>query len=71
MTCDLRDAHLSDDLREHGRAGAAHPPGVAVHHREVGADYFLIRFRHPGGPAHPQVLEALELFGREVIPRFR
>jgi probable F420-dependent oxidoreductase len=44
---------------------------IQTWHREVGADYFLIRFRHPGGPAHPQVLEALELFGREVIPRFR
>jgi hypothetical protein len=37
----------------------------------VGADYFLIRFRHPGGPPHERVLEALELFGRDVIPRFR
>ena len=44
---------------------------IRTWHREVGADYFLIRFRHPGGPAHPQVLEALDLFGREVIPRFR
>jgi len=44
---------------------------IQAWHREVGADYFLIRFRHPGGPAHPEVLEALELFGREVIPRFR
>ncbi len=44
---------------------------IQTWHREVGADYFLIRFRHPGGPSHPQVLEALELFGREVIPRFR
>ncbi|HYR70579.1 MAG TPA: LLM class flavin-dependent oxidoreductase [Candidatus Acidoferrum sp.] len=44
---------------------------IQTWHREVGADYFLIRFRHPGGPAHPKVLEALELFGREVIPRFR
>ena len=44
---------------------------IQTWHREVGADYFLIRFRHPGGPAHTQVLEALELFGREVIPRFR
>jgi alkanesulfonate monooxygenase SsuD/methylene tetrahydromethanopterin reductase-like flavin-dependent oxidoreductase (luciferase family) len=44
---------------------------IETWHRDVGADYFLIRFRHPGGPAHSQVLEALELFGREVIPRFR
>jgi probable F420-dependent oxidoreductase len=39
--------------------------------REVGADYFLIRFRHPAGPAHERVLKALDLFGAEVIPRFR
>lgn len=44
---------------------------VETWHREVGADYFLIRFRHPGGPPHERVLEALELFGRDVIPRFR
>jgi hypothetical protein len=37
----------------------------------VGADYFLIRFRHPGGPAHDRVLRALELFGDTVIRRFR
>jgi probable F420-dependent oxidoreductase len=43
---------------------------VQIWHREVGADYFLIRFRHPGGPPHERVLEALEMFGSEVIPRF-
>jgi probable F420-dependent oxidoreductase len=40
-------------------------------HRRVGADHFLIRFRHPGGPAHERVLAALDLFGRTVIPHFR
>jgi probable F420-dependent oxidoreductase len=44
---------------------------VMLWNREVGADYFLIRFRHPGGPAHDRVLRALELFGAAVIPRFR
>ena len=44
---------------------------VEAWHREVGADYFLIRFRHPAGPAHARVLEALKLFGEEVIPRFK
>ena len=38
--------------------------------REVGADYFLIRFRHPGGPSHERVLRALQYFGETVIPRF-
>jgi hypothetical protein len=37
----------------------------------VGADYFLIRFRHPGGPAHEKVVKALKLFGEHVIPKFR
>jgi probable F420-dependent oxidoreductase len=37
----------------------------------VGADYFLIRFRHSGGPALDKVLASLKLFGSEVIPRFR
>ena len=44
---------------------------VRMWHREVGADYFLIRFRHPAGPSHDKVLEALRLFGEEVIPTFR
>jgi alkanesulfonate monooxygenase SsuD/methylene tetrahydromethanopterin reductase-like flavin-dependent oxidoreductase (luciferase family) len=39
--------------------------------RDIGADYFLIRFRHPAGPAHEKVLRALQLFGETVIPRFR
>lgn len=40
-------------------------------HREVGADYFLIRFKHPAGPPHEKVLEALRLFGEVVIAKFR
>lgn len=44
---------------------------IQMWHREVGADYFLIRFRHSAGPSHAQVLEALRLFGEEVIPTFR
>jgi hypothetical protein len=39
--------------------------------REVGADYFVIRFHHPGGPAHEKVMDALKLFGEDVIPKFR
>lgn len=38
---------------------------------EIGADYFLIRFKHPAGPPHAKVMEALRLFGEEVIPKFR
>jgi probable F420-dependent oxidoreductase len=44
---------------------------IRLWQREVGADYFLIRFRHPGGPPHDRVLHALQLFGDEVIRRFR
>ncbi|HYB41797.1 MAG TPA: LLM class flavin-dependent oxidoreductase [Candidatus Methylomirabilis sp.] len=44
---------------------------IRMWNREVGADHFLIRFRHPGGPAHDAVLRALSLFGDAVIPRFR
>ena len=38
---------------------------------EIGADHFLIRFKHPAGPPHTKVMEALRLFGEEVIPEFR
>jgi alkanesulfonate monooxygenase SsuD/methylene tetrahydromethanopterin reductase-like flavin-dependent oxidoreductase (luciferase family) len=41
---------------------------VRMWNREIGADYILIRFRHPAGPAHAKVLNALQLFGEEVIP---
>jgi probable F420-dependent oxidoreductase len=44
---------------------------VKMWNREVGADYFVIRFRHPGGPAHEKVMAALKLFGEKVIPIFR
>ena len=33
----------------------------------TGADYLALRFRHPGGPPHEAVLEALARFGAEVI----
>ena len=44
---------------------------IQMWHREVGAEHFLIRFRHPAGPAHVRVLAAIQLFGEEVIPEFR
>ena len=39
--------------------------------RATGADYFVLRLRHAhsGGPPHEQILDALRLFGEEVIPR--
>jgi probable F420-dependent oxidoreductase len=36
----------------------------------AGVDYLILRFRHPSGPEHAKVLEAIKLFGSEVIPRF-
>jgi hypothetical protein len=29
-----------------------------------------MRFRHPNGPDHKKVLEAIKLFGEKVIPHF-
>jgi alkanesulfonate monooxygenase SsuD/methylene tetrahydromethanopterin reductase-like flavin-dependent oxidoreductase (luciferase family) len=37
---------------------------------ELGTDYFVMRFRHPNGPEHKKVLEAMKLFGEKVIPHF-
>lgn len=44
---------------------------IRMWNEEIGADYFLIRFKHPAGPPHARVMEALGLFGEEVIPKFR
>lgn len=38
---------------------------------EVGIDHFVLRFRHPTGPPHAKVLEAIGRFGETVIPHFR
>ena len=35
----------------------------------AGVEWFVMRFRHPEGPSHEKVMRAIELFGREVIPR--
>lgn len=40
-------------------------------HAATGAEWFLLRFSLPGGPSHDQILNALRLFGRRVIPHFR
>ena len=36
----------------------------------TGANYFLLRLRHAhsGGPSHERIMEAIQLFGEEVIP---
>ena len=36
----------------------------------VGAEYFLLRLRHAhsGGPPHEKIMDAIRLFGKEVIP---
>ena len=36
---------------------------------EVGADRVILRLGHPGGPPHEAVMEAIEVIGREVIPK--
>ena len=49
---------------------------VAEFHRwqeATGAAYFLLRLRHAhsGGPPHARIMEAIRLFGEEVIPHCR
>jgi alkanesulfonate monooxygenase SsuD/methylene tetrahydromethanopterin reductase-like flavin-dependent oxidoreductase (luciferase family) len=39
-------------------------------HQETGIEYFILRFRHPEGPSHERVVQALRLFGEKVIPHF-
>ena len=36
--------------------------------KEIGADYLVLRMRHPGGPDHKRVIEAIKLFGEKVLP---
>jgi len=35
--------------------------------RRTGADYLAVRLRHPGGPPHERVLDAIARFGDEVV----
>jgi len=39
----------------------------------TGADYFLLRLRHAhsGGPPHARIMEAIKLFGDQVLPHCR
>jgi alkanesulfonate monooxygenase SsuD/methylene tetrahydromethanopterin reductase-like flavin-dependent oxidoreductase (luciferase family) len=36
--------------------------------KEVQPDYLVLRMRHPGGPSHQQVREAIRTFGKEIAP---
>jgi ubiquinone/menaquinone biosynthesis C-methylase UbiE len=36
---------------------------------EIQPDYLIIRFRQPGGPTHQKTLEAIRVFGEQVIPK--
>jgi len=42
-------------------------------HEATGADYFLLRLRHAhsGGPPHAKIMQAIRLFGDEVLPHCR
>jgi probable F420-dependent oxidoreductase len=35
---------------------------------EIRPDYLILRMRHPGGPPHARVVEAIRLFGDKVLP---
>jgi alkanesulfonate monooxygenase SsuD/methylene tetrahydromethanopterin reductase-like flavin-dependent oxidoreductase (luciferase family) len=36
-------------------------------HEATGADYFLLRHAHSGGPAHGKMMQTLKLFGERVL----
>ncbi len=44
---------------------------LEMYERDFGADYFVLRFRFPQGPEPKKVLDAVRLFGKEVLPHFR
>jgi alkanesulfonate monooxygenase SsuD/methylene tetrahydromethanopterin reductase-like flavin-dependent oxidoreductase (luciferase family) len=48
-------------------SGAEIRAEAAAWAQATGADYMAVRFRHPGGPPHEAVVEALARFGDEVI----
>lgn len=37
--------------------------------KEVQPDYLVLRMRHPGGPSHERVKQAIATFGKEVLPK--
>lgn len=40
-------------------------------HETLGATHFALRFRFTDGPSHEETMEAIRLFGEEVIPHFQ
>jgi alkanesulfonate monooxygenase SsuD/methylene tetrahydromethanopterin reductase-like flavin-dependent oxidoreductase (luciferase family) len=43
---------------------------IKMYEREYDVDEIVLRFRLPGGPPRPKVLESLKMFGKEVMPEF-
>jgi alkanesulfonate monooxygenase SsuD/methylene tetrahydromethanopterin reductase-like flavin-dependent oxidoreductase (luciferase family) len=71
------EAELTLDNLAHDRLILGEPETcVREFHRwqeATGADYFLLRLRHAhsGGPAHAHILDAIQLFGDQVLPYCR
>ena len=69
------EADLSLDRVAEGRLVLGSPEDcirqIEEWHAAAGAEWFLLRFSHPTGPAHEKVLAAMRLFGQKVIPHFR
>ena len=42
---------------------------LATYGRDYDVDYAVMRFRLPAGPARERVLDCIQLFGQEVLPR--
>jgi alkanesulfonate monooxygenase SsuD/methylene tetrahydromethanopterin reductase-like flavin-dependent oxidoreductase (luciferase family) len=39
--------------------------------QQTGCEWLILMFRHPHGPPNEDVLRCIELFGKEVMPRFK
>lgn len=44
---------------------------IEEYHETLGATHFALRFRYAEGPSHEETMEAIRMFGEEVIPHFR
>jgi alkanesulfonate monooxygenase SsuD/methylene tetrahydromethanopterin reductase-like flavin-dependent oxidoreductase (luciferase family) len=44
---------------------------LSTYETDLGVDYIMLRFRTPTGPTITEAIEAVRLFGREVIPKVR
>ena len=44
---------------------------IEMYGKEFDVDYLVLRFRLPKGPDRRSVLNSLELFGKEVMPKYR